>query len=60
MMESCVIQKHVDNQNIVSYHRYVDDIFCIVKKGLKSDIMNEMNEYDPNLTLTLESMVDNK
>ena len=47
-------------KNIISYHRYVDDIFCIVKKGQKIDIMNEMNEFDPSLKFTVENMENNK
>ena len=31
MLEQEIIKKHLDSKNIISYHRYVDDIFCIAK-----------------------------
>ena len=33
MMESIIIKDHIVPQNIISYHRYVDDILCIGKKA---------------------------
>ena len=32
MMETEIISKHIKNQNIVFYTRYVDDIYCFIKK----------------------------
>ena len=59
-MEKNIIQNHIDQKNIISYHRYVDDVFCIVKKGLKDEILNEMNAFDPFLEFTIENMTENK
>ena len=59
MMEKDIIKKHIAHKNIISYHRYVDDIFCIVRKGFKEIIMNEMNSFDPFLKFTLENMEEN-
>ena len=38
----------------------MDDIFCIVKKGSKNDILNKMNEFDPSLKFTVKPMSNNK
>ena len=60
MMEKNIIKNHIDQKNIISYHRYVDVIFCLVKKGLKEEIVNEMNAFDPFLKFTIENMTENK
>ena len=48
------------NITIISYYRYVDDIFCIVKKGHQNEIFNKMNGFDPGLKFTLEEMTENR
>ena len=42
MMEMDIIKKHIETGNIISYDRDVDDICCIVKKGLKEEIINDI------------------
>ena len=34
--------------------------FCIIKKGAKNDILNEMNKFDPMLKFTVENMSEDK
>ena len=60
IMEQDLIKKLISNGTIISYYRYVDDIFCIVKKGHQNDILNKMNEFDPSLKFTLELMEENR
>ena len=36
--------------------RYVDDIFCIVKKGTKNTLLEKLNKFDKNLAFTINSM----
>ena len=60
MLEKDVIEKLIMSGDIVSYHRYVNDIFCVVKKGVKNNVLNEMNKFDPMLKFTLENMTDDK
>ena len=60
MMEQNLIKKFISDGTIISYYRYVDDIYCITKKGAQGDILNKMNEFDPSLKFTLEEMTDNK
>jgi hypothetical protein len=40
--------------------RYVDDIFCIVKKGTKSTLLEKLNKFDKNLKFTMNSMENSK
>ena len=60
MMEMDIIKKHIESGNIISYHRYVNDICCIVKKGLKDEILDEMNKFDHHLKFTEEPMLEGK
>ena len=59
-MENNFIKDFIPQKIIISYYRYVDDIFCIVKKGSADDILNKMNEFDPSLKFTIEPMTNNK
>ena len=59
MMEKQIIEKYLNNE-IAMYKRYVDDIFCIIKKGEAERILNEMNNFNPSLKFTIEKMVKNK
>ena len=40
--------------------RYVDDIFCIVKKGTKKTLLEKLNKFDKNLKFTMNSMENSK
>ena len=40
--------------------RYVDDIFCILKKGTKINFLKKLNNIDKNLTFTINSMENSK
>ena len=61
LMEQEIIKKHQQNGNIIAYHRYVDDIYLIILKGSKNEIIQDMNNYDPLfLNFTLEEIENNK
>ena len=61
LMERKIIKKWKENNIIISYHRYVDDIFICVRKGHFKKILFEMNNYDKGyLEFKVEPMVDNK
>ena len=46
--------------DIISYHRYIDDIFWIAKKGIKDkELLAEINGFDPMLQFTVEDMTNN-
>ena len=58
MMEKKVINKYI-NKEIAFYQRYVDDVFCILKKGQFQKILNEMNAFDDSLSFSVEKMEGN-
>ena len=60
MLEKDLIKSLISQDTIVSYHRFVDDIFCIVKKGSQKYVLDKMNEFDPSLSFTMESMTENR
>ena len=59
MMEENIIQGYIDKGIIISYQRYVDDVAVILKKGYKEEILKKMNDFDPSLKWTSESMQNN-
>jgi hypothetical protein len=50
-LESQVVQ---ENNKIFYYKRYVDDIFAVIKEGTQEIILNELNNFDPNIQFTFE------
>ena len=59
ILEQEIMKNHVNSEDIISYHKYLDDIFCIAKKGMKDNILDEMNKFDPVLKFTIENMTNN-
>ena len=57
-MESVMIKKHCENDNISFYTRFVDDCFVFVRKGKSEIVLNDMNSFDPLLKFTIEKSVD--
>ena len=61
MMEQKVISKFIRNNTIISYLRYVDDVFVCCKKGSSEKMLSHMNNYDNEyLEFTVEKMSENK
>ena len=58
MMENKVIKKHLDQDNIRFYTRYVDDCLLFVRKTETQNILNEMNNFDSMLKFTFEKSVN--
>lgn len=42
------------------YHRYVDDIICIIKRNLVQIVLDEFNSKFPSIKFTIEEEKDNK
>ena len=57
-MESSIIKKHYENDNISFYTRFVDDCFVFVRKGKSEIVLNDMNSFDPLLKFTIEKSVE--
>ena len=48
-------------KKLVSYYRYVDDIYVCIKKGCYPNLLNEMNNFDSGyLNFSVDLMTDNK
>ena len=60
LMEKKLINNFIKTGEIVSWIRYVDDVYGIIKIGSKDKILNEINNFDKNyLKFTIAPMVDN-
>ena len=60
IMEMKIIKKEIQKKHIVAYCRFVDDVYCIVRKGQKRHILNSINKFDPKfLKFTHELMQNN-
>lgn len=40
------------------YHRYVDDVFSVIKKGTTDTILQKLNEQHKNIKFTCENEID--
>ena len=56
IMEQTIIKKHQMNGNIITYMRYVDDIYAVILKGSRDNILKDMHTFDPNIKFTTEMM----
>ena len=60
IMEQQIIKDEIEKGNITAYCRYVDDVYCIIRKDQKDRILNLINNFDAQfLAFTHENMVDN-
>ena len=60
MLETKIISKHINNGSIQFYCRFVDDIYCFIKKSETENIMKEMNSFEKDLKFTIERMSENE
>ena len=60
MMKESVIKNHIEAGDIIFYRRYVDDVFCALKKGKISSILSDVNSFDPLLQFEVDKMMNNK
>jgi len=48
-----------NNNHILCFKRYIDDIYCIVAKDKVNDILKELNNVHNNIKFTVEEEIDN-
>ena len=60
VMENTILKIYEENNDLSFYRRYVDDIFCVIKKGKTETLLAEMNNFNPNLEFASEKMVNDK
>ena len=59
-MEQKTIKTEIQKNNIVAYCRFVDDVYCVVRKNQKRRILNLINNFDPKfLKFTNQAMANN-
>ncbi|UYV76705.1 hypothetical protein LAZ67_14001831 [Cordylochernes scorpioides] len=61
-----IVMRRIDNwitslfpSDIVLWHRYIDDIFCICPENQTRNILERLNSYHPNLNFTFEKETNN-
>ena len=60
IMEQKVVKNEIQKGNISAYCRFVDDVYCVIRKDQKERILKSFNKFDPKfLTFTNEAMTNN-
>ena len=49
LFESKIIDREIENGNVKKYFRYVDDIFCIIRKDYKNTLFEKLNNFNEGL-----------
>ena len=60
IFELKIIDNEIENGNIKSYYRYVDDIICVIRKNTTDEIFKKLNKFHPGLKFTINKIVDSK
>jgi hypothetical protein len=58
-MEKTIVEKYISEEKVISYHRYADDCFVILKKHSIRSSLKDINNYDKGLNFTLQEMDQN-
>jgi hypothetical protein len=49
-----------NNRNIIVWRRYVDDVFCIIRKRKIQEVLSQINKYHASIKFTVEEEQDGK
>ena len=60
LFETKIVDNEIKNGNIKHYFRYVDDIFCLIRKNEKNAFFEKLNKFNDGLKFTMETMTNNK
>ena len=60
LFETEIIEPLINSGKILHYSRYVDDIFCILRKGEKISLLKKLNNFDTELNFTVNVMNNSK
>ena len=60
MLEKLLVTKFIKQGKVKFWKRYADDIICIVTKDSVEEISTKINNWDSQLTFTVEKMTENK
>ena len=59
MMEASVIKGLIKSGKVVTWIRYADDVFAIIRKRSSKTVLEKINSWDGPLHFTLEEMKEN-
>ena len=60
LMENEIIQNYIDNEKIILYVRFADDILVILDQNIESEMFTSINSWDPQfLKCKTENMSEN-
>ena len=54
MMEASVIKGLIKSGKVVTWIRYADDVFAIIRKRTSKTVLEKINSWDGPLNFTLE------
>ena len=60
LFENKIIEPEITSGRILHYSRYVDDIFCVLRKGEKNNLLEKLNLFDKDLEFTMNIMIESK
>ena len=60
LFETEIIEPEITSGKILHYSRYVDDIFCILRKEEKNNLLEKLNNFDTELNFTMNNMINSK
>jgi hypothetical protein len=55
IMEQIVVKKYVDENKVIFYQRYADDVIIIRKNSIRT-FFKDINSFDGKLKFTLQEM----
>ena len=59
ILEAKFIDENINNNNILGYKRYVDDVFLVVKKSEKNNILRKINNLHKGVNFTINELTNN-
>ena len=59
IMEQKIIKTEIEKGNISAYCRFVDDVYCIIRKDQKNRILHSINNFDPKFIKFTNEVMEN-
>ena len=59
LMEQIIVKKYMDENKVISYQRYADDVIIFIRKNSVRTFFQDINNFDHRLKFTLQEMDQN-
>ena len=59
LMEQIIVKKYMDENKVISYQRYADDVIIFIRKNSIRTFFKDINNFDHRLKFTLQEMDQN-